>query len=229
MPEPRLEQVARAASGCLAYLVADLEAREAMAIDPQEPEPMLARAAQLGVRIVAVVETHTHADHRSGARELGARTGARIVLPWKSEASFPHDALHDGQDLRIGDVRVRAVDTPGHTRDAMSLLLPGKAIVGDTLLPGSPGRADFYERGPEELYHTIFDTLLKLDDSVVLYPGHYGPKHGLPEKLVTTLGEEKRVDEALSLRNQADFVRYMTEGWPPKPHGWEAMVAANLR
>jgi glyoxylase-like metal-dependent hydrolase (beta-lactamase superfamily II) len=111
----------------------------------------------------------------------------------------------------------------------MTLVLDDRALVGDTLLVGSPGRADFYEQGPEELYHSIFDKLLKLQDELVLYPSHFGPKHGLPEAMMTTLGHEKRSDEALSLRNQHDFVRYMTEGWPPKPHGWEAIVAANTR
>jgi glyoxylase-like metal-dependent hydrolase (beta-lactamase superfamily II) len=221
-------QLARPETGCLAYLVGDPVAGEAIAVDPPEdPTPLVAEASAAGMRIVGVVETHTHADHRSGARRLAEGAQAPLWLPEKSGAAFAHSAYGDGATLRAGSLRVAAIHTPGHTPDAMTLVLGDRALVGDTLLVGSPGRADFYDKGPEELYHSIFDKLLQLEDEIVLYPAHYGPRHGLPDALMTTLGQEKRVDEALSLRNQHDFVRYMTEGWPPKPAHWEAIVAAN--
>lgn len=221
-------QVPREASGCLAYLVGDAEAREAALVDvPEDPAPLLAEAQRLGLRITAVIETHTHADHRSGARALAAEAGARLLLPERSAARFPHDAMRDDADVRVGSLRIRAVHTPGHTPDAMTLLLPDRALVGDALLVGTAGRADFYDRGPEDLYHSLFDKLLKLDDAVAVYPAHFGARHGLPPDLFTTVGKERRSNEALTQRTKEDFVRYMTEGWPPKPHGWEAVVRAN--
>lgn len=230
MADPRLrfEQLARPETGCLAYVIADGTAREALVVDaPSDIAPALEAARRLGVRIAKVAETHTHADHRSGARALAAATGAELWMPQRSAARFPHQALADNADLRVGDLRLRAVHTPGHTPDAMSLLLPDRAIVGDTLLVGTAGRADFYARGPEELYHSIFDKLLKLSDEVQVYPAHYGPRHGLPEELMTTVGRERRLNEAVNQRTKEDFIKYMTEGWPPKPKDWEAIVAAN--
>lgn len=223
-------QVARPASGCLAYIVGDEAAGEALAIDPpREVELVLGPLRASGLRLTQVLETHTHADHYSGARPLAQGSGARLLLPARSRAQFPHEAIADGAELRVGDLRMRALHTPGHTPDAMSFVLEDRAIVGDTLLVGTPGRADFYEQGPEELYHTIFDKLLKLRDEVLVYPAHSGPKHGLPLDLMTTVGKERRVNEALTVKTKDDFVRYMTEGWPPKPQGWEDIVEANNR
>jgi glyoxylase-like metal-dependent hydrolase (beta-lactamase superfamily II) len=226
----RLEQIARPETGCLAYLVVDESTHEAMAIDPPEdPSPVLERARGLGARITQVAETHTHADHRSGARALAAKVGARIWLPEKSGAQFAHERVRDNTDLRVGDTKLRALATPGHTQDAMCFVGEGRAVVGDTILVGTAGRADFYPQGPEELFHSLFEKLLKLDDALELYPAHFGPQHGLPPELVTTLGHERRVNEALTQKTKHDFVKYMTEGWPPKPHGWQEIVAANTQ
>lgn len=223
-------QLPRTDTGCLAYAVGDPETREAVIVDPpEELGPVLAAAARLGIAVSTVLETHTHADHLSGARALAERTGARLLLPSRSSARFAHESVADGADVRVGELRMRALHTPGHTPDAMCLVLRDRVLVGDTLLVGSAGRADFYPEGPEEMYHSLFERILKLADELLVFPAHYGPKHGLPEKLMTTLGEERRVNEALTQETKEDFVRYMTEGWPPKPSAWERIVEANTR
>lgn len=228
MPPPRFHQVVREASGCLGYIVADPGTREALVVDPPAELALVTAPAQaMGVRIAAVADTHTHADHRSGAHRLAQATGARLLLPAKSPATFPHEGMVHGRDLRVGDLRLRALDTPGHTPDAMSLVFEDRAIVGDTLLVGTAGRSDFYPRGPEELYHSLFDVLLKLRDELQVYPAHFGPHHGLPLTMMTTLGHERKVNEALTQATKEDFIRYMTEGWPPQPAGWKEMMAAN--
>lgn len=230
MQAPLFHQVVREASGCLGYLVGDPAAREALVVDPpQELDLVTAPARHLGVGITAVADTHTHADHRSGAHRLAEATGARLLLPAKSPATFPHERLAHGGDVRVGDLRLRALDTPGHTPDAMTLVFEDRALVGDTLLVGTAGRADFYPEGPEELYHSLFDTLLKLRDELLIFPAHFGGHHGLPPDLMTTLGKERRVNEALTQRTKEDFLKYMTEGWPPQPKGWRDIVAANQR
>ena len=122
---------------------------------------------------------------------------------------------------------MRALHTPGHTRCSMSLLLDDRAIVGDALLVGTVGRSDFYPDGPEEMYHTVFDKLVNLREDILVYPAHFGPHHGLPDELSTTVGREKRLSEPLNLRNKDDFIRYMTEGWPPKPARWKKIVETN--
>lgn len=230
MGQPLFRQVVREASGCLGYLVGDPATREAIVVDPPAELALVEDAAKaLGVRIAAVADTHTHADHRSGARRLAAAHGARLMLPAKSPAGFPHEGMVHGRDLRVGDLRLRALDTPGHTPDAMTLVFEDRAIVGDTLLVGTAGRADFYPEGPEELYHSLFDVLLSQRDELQVYPAHFGPHHGLPMAMMTTLGHERKVNEALTQATREDFIRYMTDGWPPQPQGWREMVALNQR
>src|SRR2546426_511171 len=81
--------------------------------------------------------------------------------------------------------------------------------------------------GAEALYHSVFDKILRLSDEVVVYPAHYGPHHGLPEDRFTTLGHERRLNEALTVKSKEDFIRYMMEGWPPKPGGWREISERN--
>lgn len=222
------QQIPRHETGCLAYLVGDEDAGECAVIDPPQDAPPLVAAAQAdGMRIVEVIETHTHADHLSGARTLAGELDLKPRLPFLSHARYPHDIMLDGRDIRVGDVRLRAMHTPGHTPCSMSLVADDRAIVGDALLIGTVGRSDFYDDGPDEMYHTIFDRLLKLDDRLLVYPAHFGPKHGLPDALSTTVGHERRVSEPLTLKSKDAFIEYMTEGWPPKPEGWRTIVEAN--
>lgn len=221
-------QVPRADTGCLAYVVGDEKAGECAIIDaPEASTALLAEAARAKLRVTHVIESHTHADHVSGTKALALRLGIRPTLPFLSHARFPHDILLDGRDVRVGDVRIRALHTPGHTPCSMTLVLDDRALVGDALLVGTAGRSDFYPEGPEEMYHSLFDRILKLDDRLLVYPAHYGPRHGLPERMMTTIGEERRVNEALSQRSKEAFIRYMTEGWPPKPKAWQEIVDAN--
>lgn len=220
---PRIE------SGCLSYVVADETVGDSLLIDPPEDSDGLLRMARsVSERITSIVETHTHADHLSGAHRLGRILGVPVLLPERSRAIYPHTPYPDGGTVRVGDVELRALSTPGHTADSMSLVGGGHALVGDALLVGTVGRADFYPDGIEELYHTIFDRLLRLDDGLLVHPAHFGPLQGLPDRIATTIGEERTSNGALTQRSKADFVRYMTEDWPPKPRDWERIVAQNL-
>jgi glyoxylase-like metal-dependent hydrolase (beta-lactamase superfamily II) len=226
----RFVPVFQAETGCLSYVIADEAAGACMVVDPPEDPKFVLRAVEgLPAQVIEVLETHTHADHISGAHLLGESLRVPVRLPSKSRATYPHSSYCEGDTLRVGDVEIRAVHTPGHTADSMSLVLEGRALVGDALLVGSVGRADFYPEGIEELYHSIYDKLLKFADELAIHPAHFGPRHGLPERTSTTLGEERRTNEALNQRTNSDFVRYMTEGWPPKPHGWEQIVERNLK
>lgn len=225
-----LRQLARAETGCMSYLVADPEAGTCAAVDPTEDvQKFVEEARGIGARIESVLETHTHADHVSGARALAMALQVPIHLPSRSAAKYPHEAIPDNARVRIGDLELWAAHTPGHTPDHMTFVVGDSALVGDCLLVGTVGRADFYDRGPEELYHSIFDKILQLADSVVVYPAHYGPRQGLPEDRFTTIGRERRFNEALTLATKEDFIRYMTDGWPPKPRDWEAIVERNTR
>ncbi len=223
-----VRQIPRVETGCMSYLIGDPESGVAAVVDPtEEPGVFLEEAAGLGLRVERVIETHTHQDHLSGARALAARLRVPVHLPFKSPARYAHESIGENAGLRVGDSELRAIHTPGHTPDHMTYVLGDAALVGDCLLVGSVGRADFYDDGPEELYHSIFDKILRLSDDVVVYPAHYGPRHGLPEDRFTTLGRERRFNEALTMTSKEDFVRYMLEGWPPKPRGWREISERN--
>ncbi|MCI4353307.1 MAG: MBL fold metallo-hydrolase [Thermoplasmata archaeon] len=226
----RLIPVPRAKTGCISYIIADGAAGTCLVVDPPEdPTAVLRTVDGLQARVVEVLETHTHADHVSGAHHVGQMLGVPVRLPSKSQATYSHRSYGDADALRVGDVEVRALHTPGHTADSMSLIVGGRALVGDALLVGTVGRGDFYPQGIEELYHSLFDKLLTFDDELMIYPAHFGPRHGLPERTSTTLGEERRTNEALNQKTKPEFVRYMSEGWPPKPQGWEEIVERNLK
>jgi len=223
-----VRQIARAATGCMSYLIGDPSSKAAAVVDPtEEPAVFLEEARTRGLRIERVIETHTHQDHLSGAKALATQLGVPIHLPFKSPAKYAHESIGVSARLRIGDSELRAIHTPGHTPDHMTYVLGDAALVGDCLLVGTVGRADFYPEGPEDLYHSIFDKILRLSDEVVVYPAHYGPHHGLPEDRFTTLGKERRFNEALTVKSKEDFIRYMMEGWPPKPSGWREISDRN--
>jgi hydroxyacylglutathione hydrolase len=221
-------QLARESTGCLSYLLADERAGACVVVDPTQDPYLYDEAARAhGLLVEGVWETHTHADHISSARPLARQLGVPLAMPAKSGATFDHVAIGPSTPLRVGDMHVRAVETPGHTPDAMTFLADDAALVGDTLLVGTVGRADFYREGPSELFHSVFDKLLRLEDAVRVFPCHFGPHHGLPLDRTTTLGLERARNEALTQKTKEDFVRYMTEGWPPQPHGWKEIQWAN--
>ena len=225
-----VRQLPRFDSGCLAYLVSDVDAREAIVIDPgRDPAPYLAAAGAEGDRIVAIVETHTHADHLAGHAELHARTGAPIFVGKRSPAEYPHRTLSEGEAVRFGAHELVAWETPGHTLDHLTLSLPGRLFTGDTLLVGACGRTDLGGGSPDLLFESLREKILRAPDTSEILPAHFGAKHALAERFGSTLGFERATNEVLQIQDREAFRKYMTEGWPPKPANFDAIVAENLR
>ena len=151
--------------GCSSYLITSRESREAAVIDPnRDVQQYLDLAAERGYNIVAVIDTHLHADHVSGNRELAAATGAQLYLYETADVLFPFQPLHDGDSVSLGQVVLRVVHTPGHRPEALSLLVvnpprspePSMVLTGDSLFVGDVGRPDF--GGPEgasQEYHSV--------------------------------------------------------------------------
>jgi glyoxylase-like metal-dependent hydrolase (beta-lactamase superfamily II) len=151
-----------------------------------------------------------------------------VFLSRRSPAAYPHRSLSHGEAVEVGSLQLLAYETPGHTRDHLTLRLDDRIFTGDTLLLGACGRSDLGDGDPRQLYESLHETLGRLPDATEVYPAHYGPRHALPAKYVSTLGFERASNEALKVPTEAEFVTYMTEGWPPKPTEFERIVAANL-
>jgi glyoxylase-like metal-dependent hydrolase (beta-lactamase superfamily II)/rhodanese-related sulfurtransferase len=175
-------------------------------IDPEDRQidRYIGLAATEGLRIRYIVDTHTHADHFSAARELGARLGAPVVAHAKSPAPYVDLRLEDGEMLILGDLKLRALHTPGHTRDSLCLVGEDRVFTGDTLLIGGTGRTDLPTGDPEALYDSLFGRVLKLDPAMKVYPAHDYKGRGS-----STIGDELAANPRLQKTDRAQFVDMM--------------------
>ena len=177
-PATEILQVRRTGKGCLSYILASES--EAAVVDPAvEPSVYMNLAAKHGWNIVAVIDTHVHADHVTRAYRLAEATGAPVYLPAQRRVSRPFHPLIDGQELPIGRSRIKAISTPGHTPESMCFLFGTSALcTGDTLFLHGVGRPDLKADAKETsarahlLYHSLIDRVLPLPDSLVVLPGH---------------------------------------------------------
>ena len=198
------EQIAT--GGCQSYLLGCDQTHAAVLIDPAAPQidHYLGLAARHGLRLRYVIDTHTHADHFSAAKELGLKLGAPVVTHALSPAPYANFRLADGEILRVGGMRLKALHTPGHTRDSMCVLADDRVFTGDTLLIGATGRTDLPSGDPDALYDSLFNSLLKLDPALKVYPAHdyKGRSH-------STIGAEIESNPRLQTRARGEFVEMM--------------------
>ncbi|KAA0679526.1 rhodanese-like domain-containing protein [Roseomonas genomospecies 6] len=228
----------------LSYLIGDDAAGVAAVIDPRrDVDVYLETARRRGVRIVHIVETHIHADFVSGACELAARTGAAIHGGRSEDYRFNLHQLSDGAEIGLGTVRLRALHTPGHTPEHISLLAfdakqgeePFAIFTGDTLFNLDVGRPDLLGDGSEQrlakqLYRSLFELLVPLGDRVEVYPGHgAGSSCGraIGDRNQSTIGNERTYSEALRPRSEDEFVRWMLGGMPEPPRHYARLKKVN--
>src|SRR5256886_4688691 len=235
------QQLVNDEAGCLSYLIGCGRAGVAVMVDPGRDRvgDSVAVARRKGLTITHVVDTHVHADHVSGNQALAAQTGATVYIHAAAEAKYRHLPVEDGNELRVGTVSLRVLHTPGHTPDSIALLVtddsrgpePWFVLTGDTLFVGDVGRPDFGgERAAAELYRSLTGRLLVLDDSVEVYPGHGAGSmcgRAMSAKTGSTIGFERRFNEALQFRDKARFVDFLMQGVPPKPPSFDTIVAKN--
>ncbi|WP_332763732.1 MBL fold metallo-hydrolase [Phenylobacterium sp.] len=194
--------------GCRSYLIGCADTCAAVLIDPEisQIDRYRGLAARDGLVIHYVVDTHTHADHFSGAREIAGALGAKVVMNRDSPAPYVDMRLDDGDMLLIGHMRLQAMHTPGHTADSMTLLAEDRIFTGDTLLIGGTGRTDLPTGDPEALYDSLFNKILKLDPALGVYPAHeYKGRES------TTIGREIVDNPRLQKRDRTEFVAMMRE------------------
>ena len=221
--------------GCLAhasYMLASEE--EAVVVDPQRDiELYLKAAADHGVVIRHIFESHLHADFVSGHRELAARTGATIYMGAQAGATFPHVPVQDGFQLKFGKASIRVLETPGHTPESICMVItdeekssaPWAVLTGDTLFIGDVGRPDLSPRHtPAQLAGLLYDSLhgklLTLADNVLVYPAHGAGSlcgKNMRAERSSTIGTERLTNYALQIKSREEFVRQLTSNLPARP------------
>jgi len=177
------------------YLIGDQRVKEVLVVDPAWDVPAILREAQKdGMKIKGALVTHTHFDHVNGAEDLLQATDGTIYVHKKEESALPVSstnlhAVESGDRIKIGEVEIQLIHTPGHTPGSQCFLVEDKLVSGDTLFIGYCGRCDLPGGDPEEMYRSLTQKLMKLSDRVVLYPGH-----NYSSKPVSTLGDEKKTN-----------------------------------
>lgn len=226
--------------GCLAhasYLIADERTKIAAVVDPQRDiDPYLEDAAEHGWKIEHVFLTHFHADFVAGHLELRRRTGAKIYLGARAEAEFEFIPVKEGDVIEFGDVRLKILETPGHTPESISILVydlavsdehPHAVLTGDALFVGDVGRPDLLasigysaEQLAEMLYESLHSKLLKLPDDTLVYPAHGAGSlcgKNISDATVSTIGEQRRYNYALQPMSREQFVRLVLADQPKAP------------
>lgn len=232
--------------GSLAYFFGCGSQGVAMAVDVVAGDEswFIEEAARAKVQIRYVIDTHIHADHLSGGRALAAQCAAPYCLHASNRdfTGFEFHALRDGQILELGNVTVRVLHTPGHTPDAVCLLVsdrrrsdaPWFVLTGDTLFVGAVGRPDLLGREAEmaaRLFDSLHIKLMTLADETEIFPGHQAGSlcgTGISGKPSSTIGFERRWNPALAITDRDDFIAHVLGNIPPRPAEMERIVAANL-
>jgi hydroxyacylglutathione hydrolase len=236
-----------AETACASYLFGCLSKSKLAVVDPHEAlvDEYLSEAERAGAPIVAVFETHVQADHVSGLPALVETTGATAYLPAGAGVEFRHAELGDGEEVVLGNTRVRALATPGHAPAHNAYVVadlrrgtdePWLVFTGDSLLVGDVGRPDLHAGGdPLPLarqLHASLGRLLELPDGVSVYPSHYGGSvcgRALSGNPFSTIGFERRHNPALAAEDREAFARSLLVDLPAPPADQAAIVAANRR
>ncbi len=216
-------------SSTYSYLLASGVGREALIIDPvkQHLQDYLELIHALDLKLVRAIDTHTHADHVTALGDLRDHTGCVTLMGEFTKAACVSEQVRDGDRIRVDDLTLEALYTPGHTDESFSFHLsaggPGMVFTGDVLLIRGTGRTDFQGGDAHKSWHSITRRLFGLADETRVYPGH-----DYRGWTVSSIGEEKRFNPRLAGKSEEEYVAIMNNLNLPNPKLMDVAVPANL-
>ena len=220
------KQVFDQKSSTYTYLIASAKGREALIIDPviENVDSYIALLNELDLKLVKVIDTHIHADHITGASKLKKFTNCSTIMGEHTPADAVEVKVKDEEIIKIDQIAIKAMYTPGHTSDSYSFLMDKYLFSGDTLLINGTGRTDFQNGSSKDAYNSLFNKLLKLPDDTVLYPGH-----DYNGKLSSTIGKEKQHNPRLQVENVDQYIEIMSNLNLSKPKMIDHNISRNLK
>jgi len=205
--KPKILQIQVGQMANFTYIVADEDSTDVAIIDPSWDLDYIFHALKKnGWKAKYIINTHTHFDHVLGNDQVATITGAKIIQHENSELK-KDIAVKDRDIIEVGSLKLKVMHTPGHSKDSMCLILDDFVFTGDTLFVGNCGRTDLPGSDPTEMYHSLFDLLAKLDDNLLIYPGH---NYGLTP--TSTIGHEKKTNYVFQTESKEKFLEFMADG-----------------
>jgi sulfur dioxygenase len=208
------------------YLIASAKGREAVIIDPviENVNEYIQLLIELDLKLVKVIDTHIHADHVTGASKLKQATNCSTIMGEHTPSEAVEIKVKDNEIIKIDDLKIKSIYTPGHTSESYSFLLNNYLFSGDALLINGTGRTDFQNGNSKDSYHSIFDKLLTLPEDTLLYPGH-----DYNGKKVSTIGNEKKFNPRLQVKNVDEYIEIMANLNISKPDMMDSNVTRNIQ
>jgi len=220
------KQVFDQKSSTYTYLIASAKGREALIIDPvlENVEDYIKLLNELNLKLVKVIDTHIHADHVTGASKLKDKTKCVTIMGEHTPTDAVEIKVKDEEIIKLDQLTIKAIYTPGHTSDSFSFLMDNYLFSGDTLLINATGRTDFQNGNSTDAYNSIFNRLLKLPDETLLYPAH-----DYKGEKVSTIGKEKKYNPRLQVKNVDQYIEIMNNLNLQKPASLDFNISSNLK
>ena len=213
-------------SSTFSYLITSEKNNEALIIDPvlDNVEEYTNLLNKFDLKLVKVIDTHIHADHITGASKLKVQTNCTTIMGEQTPADAVELKVKDKEIIKLDQIEIKALYTPGHTSDSFSFLINGYLFSGDTLLINGTGRTDFQNGSAKDAYNSIFNKILKLPEETLLYPAHdyNGEK-------VSSIGKEKKFNPRLQVNSENEYIEIMNKLNLPEPKMMDINVARNIK
>ena len=220
------EQLIDTKSSTYTYIISSGKGREALIIDPviNNTDKYIKVLKNLNLKLVKVVDTHLHADHISGLNELSKRTGCSKIMGEQSKSEVLDIRIKDNEKIKIEDIELTSIYTPGHTDCSYSFLMNDRVFTGDTLLINATGRTDFQSGSSYDAYDSLFNKLLKLPEKTLVYPAH-----DYSGKKYSTIENEKNNNPRLQVKSAEEYAEIMNNLYLDNPKMMDIAVPANIK